>query len=1814
MMETFNKRPYDFGKRRVVVVEDEMSDDADSNQVSHRRTRTLSEAADERIQRQLSENVADLISTIRNDVKTRQAGNTKSYMSDAVRSTSQDRDTSLHLADSSTNTMQKRDYSYMDRDNLNYNDAGGNHSDRWTDVYRNRKEDNIPSKKLRTCSPLFGRAKLDFHMAEHWKDESTDSQDDEITNRHENPCGSNSIELSFEKKYKRRLDHDIPTRIFNHHNSPTRSYLRRHTSDSDDDTSFLDRFNDNRSRSPPELYCKGKKTDYQSVNFRRSRSPGHERISLRLDRRNDEYEEGEGSIRRIRQHRSKSPLRRRNSRGRVIAELSRNCDSDDNQSNDDPFEHRIRRSSYREADDSPNRNRFRDDSPPYKRRSFELDKRRESTSSNLFKEDCIDYRYERRANISSQERRSVSPRPWFSERSPSESHDSMGGYSHSSSRNIAIREITSRNRSRSKDYESPNRKNRNLDTDSEEDELYENIGLRNFRSRDEQHEEIRFGDTAKTLRGRWRGSRDLDSPDSDLVQSLSTRHEPSRYRRKSRQSVSPDTSRQPDDRHKGRHSRRSSDRWPRTGGRRPSEGSEGGGHVDQRLGSPVTRDRHWSGTHGILEEGKQDTLALFQYAMDDLRARCEQEGNPELRQALLGGWKDHERECLMFLLQPDIHPDYEKEYRLYINQQTKSLFEEGHIPDSFDYQQGWKNYWPGRMSKLFQESWENKVSKCMSKVSNQSSESRNNPDAKNENEEMPVNSKIVHILEVINPLKHKFGDLEKDYDKILIKALALNPDKKNSNSLIVENFPLFEKIGEKLLDILSNKNITLVQRAIIQESYYRFNSMIQMFIEKVPQNYGLDVKTLSRSTLGQDAHGIMTSIKDALLKLGHKDVTHKCLVRVYMEVKKAQYQFKGPGFNKHNLFLDETPSVSAGGNVPGPSCSNTAPRWDIPPPLMSIPVNTQKMESPYPVDGSYQMGGPYSTVGSYPNPVQKPCPVSGPGPMGGPYPTGMPYPMGGSYPTWGQGPIGGSYPMNQSYPGPSQVAANVPRTMETKDKQKQGTRTRTLTFIQNTNVKNPTPNLVQIKSNYMSNKVVENYVSENSLKKQEEKASSETKDTSDKQKREKEDTSFTTESNESANYVRQRKEDLSKTKETSDSNNPDVAQSKKENTSETNVVSDESEKPLNNQGEDSKVTEHKDKEIVKLSVKLQTEMSSGKEVEDKTSVGLQENLQSKVLEVEVKDRLCSEIPSETEYQQLRVYGKLEENVENEAKIVGVPESEVSLGVKEKLQNENSNNELKETIGLQEKLLNKPSAEKCNDNVYEGCEKELQNDNSLDKELEGQHSTEPQNILKNEAPAETVLQSEGCRNSMNEMQKKVGEVSMMSLETALEEEMPENMRKEKCSLVITDCGIEAASSVQKETLLVSRCEKKKFMKPTKTTEVLCLLKQNECKESDTHLHNVQKEDTKPSYDEYLETVNKIEENFEDGCLGSVSKMLKEACSNLELRDKVSKDLSEKQDLLSSTRHKVGESLDPLQENEKGQGEVPMTLKPTVVCNKQSIIRQSKDKPGKSKNLSQNRKKVAAEVLPSSIREDKFAEVKLGLDNSECQMATDKSVSEDNNVNVSKNDPDHEMTDLEECEMMLSEVGEDIPQFCDMILKSNNTIADSQEIGSPSEKNKMQKCVDVGALPKQISETLTNEFKLVDSKKSLTSCGSQSSDNFAQNSSCVDDSALSKKKKIEPKLPPELYRYTIKDCVDSPPREDIYVDNINLDITDLECPKAAEKSELLNSILFGPRKRNVENSEVEAEKCKASKKPIKIVIPQSSDKKFTENYSPILDDLQ
>lgn len=505
-MENFNERPYDFGKRRVVVVEDEILDCEDSSQVINRKARTLAGATHERRQRRLSENVADLISTIRNDVKTIQDGSATSCISDALMSTSQNRDASSQSGDSSAHKMEKRDGSYM--------------------------EDNFSRKKLRTYSPVFRRTNLD----EQWKEEidkfqvsdgaehsdytsrrreRTQSQDDEITNRHEKLHGSRSVGLSFENLYERRLSHDIPT--VHHRSRRPSSNLRRSVTDSEEDESVLDRYDEGfRSRR--------NKTDSHSVNRSASRSPVHRKKSLRLDRQSEDYdyrstiskechfEEGKGSVTTTRRH-------RRNSGDRVIAELLRKHGIDDNV--DDLLEHRLegRTGSYRERGDSLRRNRFQNGSPPYKRRSIKLEKRRESSSSQF--EDHFENKYKRRVSLSSQGNRSISPQPWFSDRSPSASQDSIGGFSPSLSRNIALKELKPRARSRSE--ESPSRRSRNLHMDSE-DELYGSE--RNFRNRDDKC----FNKTPENQRKRWRGSRDLDSPDSDSVHSWSARHEPSRYR------------------------------------------------------------------------------------------------------------------------------------------------------------------------------------------------------------------------------------------------------------------------------------------------------------------------------------------------------------------------------------------------------------------------------------------------------------------------------------------------------------------------------------------------------------------------------------------------------------------------------------------------------------------------------------------------------------------------------------------------------------------------------------------------------------------------------------------------------------------------------------------------------------------------------------------------------------------------------------------------------------------------------------------------------------------------------------------------------------------------------------------------------------------------------------------------------------------------------------------------------------------------------------------------------------------------------------
>ncbi|KAK4316808.1 hypothetical protein Pmani_012063 [Petrolisthes manimaculis] len=250
-----------------------------------------------------------------------------------------------------------------------------------------------------------------------------------------------------------------------------------------------------------------------------------------------------------------------------------------------------------------------------------------------------------------------------------------------------------------------------------------------------------FTDAAAYHCKRWRKNRDITAPDSFSDWGSFPSPDSSGYsNRKSHQSASQNRWHIQDDRHGHQdapYTSGSSGRWYMFITPLNSEASNVEGNTEEHLDSPVTKEEPSSGSASNCEE---DILALFQHTMVDLRTKCEQEKNPDFRQALLYTWKDHKEECLKYLLQPSAHPDHDKEYKRYCDQQDKNMIEVGNEPFSFDYQQGWKKYWPGRMSKLFLETWEARISKCLSTQSNQSAECKNNPvSEKAEKEEMPVN-------------------------------------------------------------------------------------------------------------------------------------------------------------------------------------------------------------------------------------------------------------------------------------------------------------------------------------------------------------------------------------------------------------------------------------------------------------------------------------------------------------------------------------------------------------------------------------------------------------------------------------------------------------------------------------------------------------------------------------------------------------------------------------------------------------------------------------------------------------------------------------------------------------------------------------------------------------------------------------------------------------------------------------------------------------------------------------------------------------------
>lgn len=267
----------------------------------------------------------------------------------------------------------------------------------------------------------------------------------------------------------------------------------------------------------------------------------------------------------------------------------------------------------------------------------------------------------------------------------------------------------------------------------------------------------------------------------------------------------------------------------------------------------------------------------FSWSIRKTKKQCKRESSSAVRRALLSLLEVHERECKMYLEKPEAHPNYNMGYREFVDQKTKSIVDLGGDPNDYDFEQDWKKYWPVQMYKLFLESWNTKMRLCTSliqkkygsspdsshsssqkskvkhppkrkrRLSEQESEGEivnldesnekvktitssadqqsNRTDPKMHKKQKEMNCEIFSVLKLLNHIKHRFNECEASFDKLYVKAMNLKEDNSAIKEILQSNIPLLDKIDEKLKETVKDVNLTIIQKAVIQETLQRFRSI-----------------------------------------------------------------------------------------------------------------------------------------------------------------------------------------------------------------------------------------------------------------------------------------------------------------------------------------------------------------------------------------------------------------------------------------------------------------------------------------------------------------------------------------------------------------------------------------------------------------------------------------------------------------------------------------------------------------------------------------------------------------------------------------------------------------------------------------------------------------------------------------------------------------------------------------------------------------------------------------------------------------------------
>ncbi|XP_066937888.1 uncharacterized protein [Macrobrachium rosenbergii] len=276
------------------------------------------------------------------------------------------------------------------------------------------------------------------------------------------------------------------------------------------------------------------------------------------------------------------------------------------------------------------------------------------------------------------------------------------------------------------------------------------------------------------------------------------------HRRRSRSSLCRDRSWSPHYRGRSRYSR-SPENYRRTQ-RSPERGRE-------NKESHYNLDEvPWSKTGSALEP--------FTESVRRIRKECQKEKDPIFRDALLDLFNTHVHECELYLHKPDAHPDYSKEYRLFLVKKRDSIMSLGGDPESFDYIKEWEQFWPPRMFELFQESWKSKKTQCLSMMtlkrkrsSSSSSSSRSpTPERKRKHSKKSLPKPEKKKVFDGNNIRKPMGSLEDTSDGGCMQDLMLTrleSEKFRETSLQSQSLPYGEKVSSQ--NVVKKKVLKVVE-------------------------------------------------------------------------------------------------------------------------------------------------------------------------------------------------------------------------------------------------------------------------------------------------------------------------------------------------------------------------------------------------------------------------------------------------------------------------------------------------------------------------------------------------------------------------------------------------------------------------------------------------------------------------------------------------------------------------------------------------------------------------------------------------------------------------------------------------------------------------------------------------------------------------------------------------------------------------------------------------------------------------------------------